>query len=181
MRIPRQRMRPLEAAQWDEEQREILAPLSRGGQVFNIFKTLIRHPKLLKRWLPFANHILGKSTLSPREREILILRVGWKCEAPYEWAQHVVIGKRAGLQDLEIERIKEGAGAPGWTTSEAALLNAADELLGKVRIGDETWAILTAHYDTRQLMDIVFTVGNYSLVSMALNTFGVPLDEGLRL
>src|SRR5579872_783436 len=128
MRPSQPRLTPLEEPEWSAEQREIIAPMHRDGRIFNIFKTLIRHPKLLKRWLPFANHILGKSTLSPREREILILRVGWKCEAPYEWAQHVVIGKRAGLQDLEIERIKEGAGAPGWTTSEAALLNAADEL-----------------------------------------------------
>src|SRR5579871_1482394 len=171
MRPMQPRIAPLEEAVWSQEQREILAPIRRGGQVYNIFKTLIRHPKLLKRWLPFANHILYKSTLDPREREMAILRIGWLCRAEYEWGQHVQIGKRVGLSDTEIARIAEGPDAQGWTPFEAALLRAVDELHREACITEETWAALKRRYDTAQLMDLVFTVGNYTLVSMALNTF----------
>jgi alkylhydroperoxidase family enzyme len=173
------RIAPLPPAEWDDEVRDILRATTMGGRVLNIFQTLARHPKLLKRWLVFGNHVLVKSTLSPRERELLILRTGWNCRAEYEWGQHVVIGRQVGLGDDEIERVTRGPDAPGWDPIEAALLRAADELHRDHRIGDATWSALSTHYGTQQLMDLVFTVGQYTLVSMALNSFGVQLDEGI--
>lgn len=170
----------LEEQHWDAETREQLEKTrQQDGRIFNIFRTLARHPKLMKRWMPFANHILFKNTVSLRERELLILRIGWLCQAEYEWAQHVAIARRAGLNDAEIERIKAGAEAPGWNERERLLLRAADELRRDTRVGEATWKALGQHYGTEQLMDIVFTVGQYNLVSMALNSFGVQLDEGL--
>ena len=120
------------------------------------------------------------STLVPRERELLILRIGWLCQAEYEWGQHVVFGKGAGLTDEEIARIKEGPDAEGWDPFDAALLRAADELHADALISDATWASLGERYNTQQLMDVVFTVGQYNMVSMALNTFGVQLDKGVK-
>lgn len=174
------RIGPLEEAAWDDEVREVLGR-SHGaaeGGVLNIFATLARHPKLLKRWLVFGSHVLLKSTLSPRERELAILRIGWLCRAEYEWAQHVPIARAAGLTDDEIRRVAAGPEATGWDPFDAALLRAVDELRADARIGDTTWAELAKRYDTRQLMDLVFTVGQYNLVSMALNSFGVPLESG---
>ena len=108
-----------------------------------------------------------------------ILRVGWLCRAEYEWGQHVEIGRRAGLSDADIARIAEGPEAAGWTPHDAALLAAVDELHGDACVSDATWTVLRQRYDTAQLMDLVFTVGNYALVSMALNTLGVRLEEGV--
>lgn len=175
MRLDKPRVEPLS----DEE----LAPemkVQMGGRVLNIFRTLAHHPNLMRRWLVFGNHILSKSTLSPRDREIAILRVGWLCEAGYEWAQHAVIGKAVGLDDEDIDRITKGADEAGWSAAEAALLRGTDELHNDSFISDATYAELATHYSTEQLMDFVFTVGQYHLVSMALNTFGVQLDEGLE-
>jgi 4-carboxymuconolactone decarboxylase len=180
MRSSKPRIVPLEEKDWNDEQRQLLAPMAQGGRVPNIFKTLVRHPKLLKRWLPFANHVLFKSGLAPREREMLILRVAWVARAEYEWGHHQEIGQRAGLNDAEIVRIAAGPDAPGWTRFEAALLRAVDELHRSSRIGSATWTTLAEHYDTAQLMDVVFTIGNCAALAMALNSFGVALDEGLR-
>jgi alkylhydroperoxidase family enzyme len=180
MRLSSPRVTPLDEKDWSDEARAELGRMAEGGRVFNIFKTLARYPKLLKRWLPFANHILFKSSLSPREREILILRIGWLCQAEYEFGQHVVIGRRAGLSDADIQRIVDGPGAAGWDPFEAALVRAADELHRDAIISDATWKTLSARYGTEQLMDAVFTVGQYNLVSMALNTLGVQLDAGLE-
>jgi alkylhydroperoxidase family enzyme len=120
------------------------------------------------------------STLVPRERELLILRIGWLCQAEYEWGQHVRFGREAGLTNEEIARIKEGPDAPGWAPFDATLLRAADELHAEAFISDATWAALSERYHTQQLMDVVFTVGQYNMVSMALNTFGVQLDKGVK-
>jgi alkylhydroperoxidase family enzyme len=179
MRLAKPRLEPLAEEKWDDETRETLERLKVDGRVFNIFRTLAVHPKLLKKWLVFGNHILNKSTLPPRDRELLILRVGWLCRAEYEWGQHVVIGKKAGLTDDEIGRVKEGPDAAGWSEFDAALLRAVDDLRAQAFISDAVWDALAATYDTRQLLDLIFTVGQYNLVSMALNTLGVRLDEGV--
>ena len=183
MRLRKPRIEPLAEAEWDAEVRELLEPTRGGvggGAVLNIFKTIAHHPKLMKRWNVFGNHVLFKSTLPPRDREILILRVGWLCRAEYEWGQHVVIGRRVGLSDDDIARIREGPEAPGWSPFEAALVRAADELHADAFVSDDTWKTLAAGYDTRQMMDVVFTVGQYTVVSMALNSFGVQLDPGIE-
>jgi alkylhydroperoxidase family enzyme len=183
MRLAKPRIEPLPEAEWSEEVRAVLTPSREGvgsGRVLNILATLARHPKLLKRWNVFGNHVLFKSTLPPRDREILILRIGWLCRSGYEWGQHVAIGRRCGLTDRDFERIREGPDAPGWDPFEAALLRAADELHRDSFLSDATWSLLASRYDTRQLMDVVFTVGQYNLVSMALNSFGVQLDEGFE-
>jgi len=175
LRLETPRLKPLELDQIDSEIREIF----RNGPMDNIFRTLAHHPKLLKRWLVFGNHILSKSSLSPRDRELAILRIGWLCRAEYEWGLHVPIGEKAGLSREEIHRITSGLQAEGWSASERAILTAVDELHGDAFISDRTWSELVSHFDTTQVVDLVFTVGQYALVSMALNTLGVQLDERL--
>ncbi len=179
MRLSKPRIPPLPPEEWNDTAREIMAPLVERGSDYNIFRTLVNHPHLAKRWLVFANHVLGKSTLAAREREIVILRIGYLCRAGYEWGQHVLIGRRAGLSDDEIRRIKEGPKAPGWSEVDALLLTATDELRADAHISDATWKGLSKHFSEQQLMDLVFTVGQYNLVSMALNTLGVQPDPGL--
>jgi alkylhydroperoxidase family enzyme len=176
MRLSRPRLAPLPPSEWNDEQRELL---TRGNppQVLNVFATLIRHQDLYRRWMPFANHVLFKSALPPREREMAILRVGWLCRSGYEFHQHTRIGKQCGLSDAEIERLKYSTDATGWTEAESALLRAVDDLHGDQFIGEETWQLLGKHYDTRQIIDLVFAVGQYTLVSMALNSFGVQIEE----
>jgi alkylhydroperoxidase family enzyme len=174
------RIPPLSESEWNEEQREMLEGLRRDGQVYNIFATLARHPELLKRWLVFAGHVLSKSTLPAREREIVILRMGWLCRAQYEWGHHVAIGKQAGLTDDDIKRIRQGPNADGLDSFEALLMRAVDELHSNTFIGDSTWKALTERYNTQQIMDLIFAAGHYKLVSMALNSLGVQLEEGFE-
>ena len=180
MRLSAPRIAPLDEQHWPAEAREILGRAGESERTFNVFRTLARYPKLLKRWLPFANHVLFKSALPAREREILILRIGWLCQSEYEFAQHVAIGRRAGLTDADIQRIVDGPDATGWEPFEATLVRAADELHRDAFVTESSWTALATRYGAEQLMDAVFTVGQYNLVSMALNSFGVPLDPGLE-
>ncbi|MBV8393695.1 MAG: carboxymuconolactone decarboxylase family protein [Alphaproteobacteria bacterium] len=161
------------------EDREPVEKNAMNGRIFNIFKVLAHHPKLLKRWTPFAVHILSKQTLSFRDRELLILRIGWLNQAEYEFAQHELIAKRGGVSDADIARLKEGPKAKGFSEQEAALMQLADDLFENSVVSDATWATLSKSYSTEQLIDAVFTVGQYNMVSWALNTLGVPLDDFL--
>ncbi len=173
MRLGKPRVEPLGDDQLDPETRERFG----SGPILNIFRTLAHHPKLMKRWLVFGNHILAKSTLAPRERELVILRIAWLCRCGYEWGQHVVIARNSGLSDEEIERITTGPDADGWSDLERLLLRATDELHADAFISDATWSGLSAHLSTEQLIDLVFTVGQYNLVSMALNSLGVQPES----
>jgi alkylhydroperoxidase family enzyme len=174
------RIAPARKETWNSAQKEILEPLEKADRLWNVFSTIANHPDLYREWTTFASSILRKSTLPPRDREILILRIGWLCQAEYEWGQHVRLGKRAGLTDDDLARIRQGPTAAGLGELDRLLLTATDELHADACISDATWAALSKHYDTRQMMDVVFTVGEYNLVSMALNSFGVQLDEGLE-
>ena len=180
MRLTKARVEPLPEAEWTPEIRELLPRGVGNGRILAIFTTFARHPKLLKRWLVFGNHVLFKSTVGARERELAILRVGWLCRAEYEWGQHAVIGRQVGLSDEEIRRVIDGPDAPGWSPLEAAVLRATDELHEDKMISDATWKELSRYYGVKELMDLVFAVGQYTLVSMALNSLGVQLDSGIE-
>ena len=157
-----------------------IPPLESAQAGINIIRTLAHHPTLAAAWTTFASYVMGDNTLPPRDRELLILRIGYLRGAEYEWGHHSRFGRQAGLTDEEIVRITRGPEATGWSSFDRALVRAVDELHRDAEISDRTWAELAARYDTKQLMDVVFTVGQYNLVSMALKTFRVPMDDGLE-
>jgi len=182
MRLSKPRIEPVADAEMDELQREVIAPMAATGRVLNIFRTMVRAPKALRGFNVWGSYILSRRNgLPARQREIVILRTGFLCKSGYEWTQHVAIGLRDGLTHDEIARIKLGADAPGWSAADAALIRASDELHQGQFITDATWAALKAHFDDKQCMDVVFTAGQYTQVSMILNSFGVQLDPGQTL
>ena len=174
------RIAPLADDQLEGNADYLMQPLLEAGTDWNIFRVLANHPHLARRWMVFANHVLYKSTIPARERELAILRVGWLCQAEYEWAQHKIMGRDAGLTDADIERIKAGPEAEGWPPLDRLVLLATDDLHHHQCIGDEAWGGLQERWSQQQLMDLVFTVGEYTLVAMALRTFEVPLDDFLE-
>lgn len=181
MKLSKPRIPPAGYDDLDEATRALLGFNRSDGEKRpdNVFTTFAQNPELFKNFIVFGSYILAGSTLPARDREIAILRIGWLCQSEYEWAQHTEIGRRCGLSDVEIAKITEGDRAEGWTEKESTLIRAVDELHQDAFIGDQTWTRLGQYYDTRQLMDLVFTVGQYQMVSMALNTFGVQLDDRL--
>ncbi|HEY1751913.1 MAG TPA: carboxymuconolactone decarboxylase family protein [Caulobacteraceae bacterium] len=182
MRLDAPRIAPLQDSELTDDQRQALAPMSAGGRSpLNIFRTLARAPKALTRFNEWGGYVLSRrNSLPAREREIVILRVGYLCRSGYEFTQHTRIGLNEGLSQDEIARLKQGADA-GWSDADAALIRAADELVKGHFVSDATWAALGRHFDEKQRMDVVFTAGQYTQVSMFLNTFGVQLEAGQTL
>ncbi len=135
--------------------------------------TLVRHPKLAKAFLGFNIHLLFRSTLPERLRELAILRVAHRRGCTYEWAHHVAMGREVGLSEADIEDLQHGTAA---APLDRTVLAAVDELEEQSRISDATWSALAEQLDERQRMDLVFTVGCYSTLAMAFNTFGIELE-----
>ncbi len=151
------------------------------GPGLRVTRTIARHPEVAANWRGNTNYVNRLSPLTPHDRELLILRIGWNCQAEYEWAKHVGSVGRARDHGLEPRRIAEGPDAAGWEPHEVALLAAADELYRNAIVSDATWNTLSSRYDTHEMVSIVMTVATYRFVSMTLNAFGVqpqPDDEG---
>jgi 4-carboxymuconolactone decarboxylase len=177
MRLP-----PLPADQWDEAVRRSLAPMlpAQGPQdANNALATFAHHPALAKAFLRFNVHLLYSSTLPARIRELAILRVAHRRDCEYEWTHHVELAKHEGISDDEIAAVRrfgDGA-AEGFGAFERAVLTGVDELDEKSQLSDQTWAALGVRLNDQQRMDFVFTVGCYTLLAMAFNTFGVQLEN----
>ncbi len=186
------RLEPLAPKDWPVEMRDAMAALrvpnprhpfpprdDRRPKALNALGTLALHPELARAFHTFNGHVLFSTTLSPRQRELLVLRVAAVRQCEYEWKQHVVLAGDAGLSPDDIARVADGPDAPGWSPLDGAMVAAVDELLGDAKITDGTWAALVAALDTQQAMDLVFTVGAYDLLAMAFRSFGVAIDADL--
>jgi len=174
------RLAPLPEQEWTAVEREVVASWNTSAAVPNDVRTYLRHPVLAKNLIPFERYIAGASTLAPRERALLILRTAWLCKSAYVWAHHAAAARAAGLGADDLTRIARGPGAPGWSAFDAALLRAADELHVSAFVNDDTWRALSARYDTRQMMDALFTVAEFTMVAGTVNSLGVPIEDGLR-
>lgn len=176
------RINPLPVDALDSATAALLPRITVAGEVTtgrsNIMRTLVRHPAIFKRWTPLCEGLLN-GRLSDRDREVLVLRTAWNCGSEYEWGQHVVVGRKVGITDDEIERIPRGPEGAAWNAADSVLLRAADELHSDYRVSDETWDELSRRYDEQQLIEMALVVGHYTMVAMAVNTLGVPRDDGL--
>ena len=154
-----------------------------AGDGLRVGRTLRQHPAMADRWYANPRYVLDpeQSRLTPHDRELVILRTGWNAQSVYEWAKHVGSVGRARDHGLEPAWIAQGQDAPGWNARERLLIDAADEMYTDTTISDETWAALSEHYDTHQLVSIAATAARYRKVSMTLNALGVqPLPDDER-
>ena len=174
MRVP-----PLPADQWDDSTRKALSGMlpedrCNPDDAGTALATLVRHPELTKAFLRFNVYLLTRSTLPPRLRELAILRVAHRAHCVYEWAHHVDLGMREGLTEDEIDAVQRGEADDDF---DRIVLAGVDELFDKSELSDATWSALSERFDERQRMDFVFTVGCYTALAMAFNTFGVELEK----
>jgi len=143
----------------------------------NLFMTLARHRRLFRRWLVFAGALMPNGRLPRPESELLILRVAYNCGSDYEWIQHERIALTAGLSHKEVERVREGPEAVGWSDRERLLLRAADELHANRQIGESTWLALRPQLDDAELIELCMLVGHYEMLAMTLGSLRVEPDS----
>jgi len=176
-RISQPRIQPVNETNRTPEQQELIkSRVASDGGASNLESTLLQHPKLFAPHVKFSDYLLNGTSLPAQTRALLILRTAYLLGSDYVWSQHIAFARAAGLSDLQITNIEMGAGAERWSDEHRAVLRAADELRREAFIDNPTWGLLSQHYDTRQLIELVFTVGGASMTCMAANSFGVQLE-----
>ena len=182
------RLPPLAAEEFSPELTEGTAPAQadfiahilgiNGGRPSNVIATIARHPALFRSYLPFSNHLYTSSTLDGRDRELLVLRTGWMCRARFEWAQHVNRGRAAGIDEREIAWLRRPAADGDWSDRDRMLVDLVDELHTTSTVTQPTWDRLAGYFDEQQILDALFTVGQYHMVAFLTNACGTPLNDG---
>ncbi|OHV29179.1 MULTISPECIES: carboxymuconolactone decarboxylase family protein [Pseudofrankia] len=185
------RVEPVPVNQWPPQMREALAamtppeprhgPLYRKGRPkgLNALGTYAHHPALARAYFTFNGHALLATTLSERQRELILLRVAALRDCRYMWAQHTLIGPDTGLSETEIARIALGPDAQDWDPLDAAMLRAVDELIADATVSETTWADLAAVLDTQQLMDLIASVGAFETTTFLMRALAFDLDDDL--
>jgi len=173
------RLTPLPAQEWDDAARASLAALippdrANPKGAGNVLATMVRHPNLTAAYLPFNSYLLMNSTLSPRIREVALLRAVHRGNSDYLWSHHLPIAARAGLSPEDISGIESGE-CPD--PHDQVVVDAVDDLTAAYTVSEATWAKLGEVYTDEQRMDLVFTIGGYLLLAMGVNTFGVQPEH----
>jgi alkylhydroperoxidase family enzyme len=149
----------------------------RADNVPEVLLIMLRHPELCRKHTDLGLFLLGSGTLSPRDRELAVLRVAWLCQAPYEWGEHVAVAKSQGMTSEEVERITVGSAAAGWSEHDCAILRAVEELLTTAMISDETWAMLARTLDEQQLIELPVLIGQYQGTAYFQNALRLRLQD----
>jgi alkylhydroperoxidase family enzyme len=171
------RIAALPESRWNDAQRAVAESIP--GRITNAVASYLHHPVLTANLMPFERYISSESTLQARDRELLILRTAWLARSNYVWAHRADAARRAGITAEELALIAHGPEAPGWDSREAALLLAVDELHADYFIADNTWSTLASHYSNEELVDLVFTVGEFTMIAGTVNSLRVEVESDL--
>jgi 4-carboxymuconolactone decarboxylase len=185
------RIEPLSLKEFPKEFRAALAalrppnprhpqpPKENRPKAMHVLGTMAHYPELAQAYFTLNGHVLMATTLTERDRELLIMRVAAVRKCGYEWAQHLFMARDCGLTDEQIGRIAYGPQAPFWSDFDAAMLSAVDELINDGTVEETTWQTLSAHFDTRQMLDLIFTVGTYDLLARLFNALQMDVDDDI--
>lgn len=141
-----------------------------------IFLTLGRHRRLFRGWLHFAGRLMPGGRLPRRDAELVILRVAHLTGSAYEQAHHATLGRRAGLSDVEIDRVARGSAEPGWTDTQRLLLEVTEEVCASDDLGDTSYARLEAAYDEPTVIEVLMLIGQYRMLATTLHVLRVEPD-----
>jgi len=178
------RVPPVKRSEWTDQMRDFFAVMDgpegwENGPSREVIKYLAQHPVLSRRFMAFGRHVLAESLLPHRERELVTLYIGWTTKSDYEWLSHVAFGLTVGLTEADIEAVKEGPDSPYWSDADRTLLRAVDQMRENYDLDDELWDSLARDYDLRQMMEWLYTIGNYMVFAAVFNALRIPLEPDM--
>lgn len=183
------RIKPLPMREYPEEMRAAMSalrspdsqrdssPTKERPTPTNLLGVMAHHPTLAQAYFTFNGHLLHSTTLSARQREILIMRVATVRRCESEWVQHLFIAREVGLSNDEISRIAYGPDAPFWHELDSVMLRSVDELLLDGEISEPTWSALSQSMSAQQLLDLIFTVGGYDTLAKVFDSLQLEIEE----
>jgi 4-carboxymuconolactone decarboxylase len=169
----------------DTDREAVFSSLSGGGTpgdaalANHVLQTFAHYPALAKAFLTFNRHILNNTSLPPRLRQIAIHRVAWIRGATYMWSSHLRVSLPVGMGRDDFDALKEGPSSPHWNALERAVATAADQLVATSELTDDVWDALRAELSEQQVMDLLWTIGCYTTLTMVFKTLRIEREPEL--
>lgn len=184
MADPPPRMPKVTPEEWTDATREVFGIMTGPGfdadtSKHHVVTTFAQHPALATPFFTFNRHLLADNTMPVRLRQIAIMRTAWVRSCVYMWSSHLRMSVKLGLSREDFEAIKAGAGSPHWSEFERILVTAVDRLCDRSDMDQATWDRLSAQFDRRQMLDLLFTVGAYVMIAMAMNAIRIDREPEL--
>jgi 4-carboxymuconolactone decarboxylase len=175
------RIPPLPREEWTEEARDVFAywegPSAREhGSRSNTMLTLAHHPRLAIASLDFGKYVLIETRLTPRQRELIVLRVAWRYGSEHQWTHHILSARKIGMTEEEFAALEQPGSSPLWSREDGAVVAAVDQLCESGQIDDATWAVLEESNDRHTLMDMLYAIGLFTMNAWAFNAMRIQLE-----
>src|SRR6185369_14621492 len=134
---------------------------ARGGLI-NIYKLLLHSPTVTMTWFEHIGAIRWKTKLTPRLREIAIVRVAQAARYAYALQQHIPgIAVPDGVSLEECEALKDWRAYRKFSEAEQAALAYVDAVRDGSGVPDDVFNAVQKHYNEREVVELTVLCGVY--------------------
>ena len=147
-----------------------------GARIINLYKSLAHNPRVLRNHLQLGNTLLSKTKLSPKLREMAILRIAKLTGSEYEWAQHYPVSLEAGLSKAQADAVSSWKDSTLFSDEECAVLRYTDEVSQQVKVTDDTFTEVKKYLDEQCILELTVAIGYWGMVARVLVPLQVDMD-----
>lgn len=148
-----------------------------GAKVINLYKAMANSPHVTRNLIKLGNSLISKTDLSPKLRELTIMRIAKLCGCEYEWAQHTPVALDSGVSQTQLDVIESWKESDDFTDEERAVLHYVDEVTQNVKVADKTFETLRQHLSERNIVELTLAIGWWGMLARFLVPLEVEIDE----
>jgi len=148
-----------------------------GAKIMNLYRAVANSPHVTRNLIKLGNSLISKTDLSPRLRELTIMRIARLCDCEYEWAQHIPVALHSGVSQTQLDVIDSWKESDDFTDEERAVLQYVDEVAQNVKVADKTFEALRQHLGERNIVELTLAIGWWGMLARFLVPLEVEIDE----
>lgn len=145
----------------------------------NILRAMIHSPELAAGFYRLLHILAFENKVNPRCRELVILRLGWRCGSEYLFGQHMRLSRELKLSETDILGVRDPTNCSSYGELDRAVIRFADEIHESAAVSPGTWSVLEKHFAPSELVELLLGAGLWRLAAGFLNAARVPLDAAI--
>ncbi|HIG42969.1 MAG: hypothetical protein ABGY96_30255 [bacterium] len=181
------RLSPIDRNNLNEAQQTVLEAIERGPRgnarpgigMIGPFGAWVRAPSVGGAAQALGAAIRFGSSVPENIKEVAICTVGAHFKSKFEFSAHKRLGMQAGLNETQLNQLRDGE-SPTFEGDEMISYRIASEMLETHGITDQTYKAGVDAFTETCMIELVTTIGYYCLISLTLNSFQIPLEDGME-
>lgn len=148
-----------------------------GARIMNFYRVVANSPGVARSAIKLGNSLISRTELSPKLRELTIMRIAKLCDCEYEWVQHTPVALQSGLTQAQLDVIGSWNESDAFSQEERAILSYVDEVEKNIRVPDNIFQALRRYLDERQIVELTLAIGWWGMLSRLFVPLEVEVDE----